>query len=78
MSLTIRLFSHLIALPGFEPGFLAPKASVIDHYTTELQENLINSNRIIEILDLALVDNGRLTSLIDPVLLKLVSCEMQI
>lgn len=26
----------MVVLPGFEPGSLAPKANMIDHYTTGL------------------------------------------
>ena len=28
--------NKLVVLPGFEPGSPAPKASMIDHYTTGL------------------------------------------
>ncbi len=32
----IFIENNVVVLPGFEPGSLAPKASMIDHYTTGL------------------------------------------
>ena len=38
---SVDMATEVIALPGFEPGSLAPKASMIVRYTTGLFDNYV-------------------------------------